>query len=78
MVTVFPVATFLSANVAVADDVESVTVSPEMTPESAADALFNSAVAEFVASYSRSLAVMPVTVSSFAVMEAVVVGWVSV
>ena len=78
MVTVFPVATFLSANVAVADDVESVTVSPEMTPESAADALFNSAVAELVASYSRLLAVMPVTVSVFAEISAVVVGWVSV
>ena len=72
------VPTFLLANVAVADAVDSETLSPLMTPASAAEFLFSSAVAESVALYSRLLAVMPVTVSSLAVMFADVVGWVSV
>ena len=70
------VPTFLLANVAVAPAVESVTLSPLMTPESAAEPLLRSAVAESVALYSRLLAVMPVTVSSLVVMFASVVGWV--
>ena len=66
--------TFLSANVAVADAVDSVTASPETTPESAAEPLFRSVVAELLPSYTLLLAVMPVTVRVFAVIDAVVVG----
>ena len=76
--TVLLVPIVFVAKLAVADAVESVTVSPLTTPDSAADPLFNNAVADVVASYSRLLAVIPVTVSSFAVIDAVVVGWVSV
>ena len=46
-------------------------------PESAADDLTSSAVADGDALYIRSFAVMPVTVRFFAVMDAVVEGWVS-
>ena len=76
--TVFAIATVFVANVAVALDVDKVTLSPLKTPDSAAEFLFSSAVAESVALYSRLLAVMPVTVSSFAKIDALVVGWVSV
>ena len=72
--TVLFVPTFLLAKLAVADAVESVTVSPLMTPDNAAEPLLSRAVAESVPSYSRLLAVMPVTASAFAVMDAVVVG----
>ena len=75
--TVLPTATDLFANVAVADAVESVTVSPVSLPTSAADPRTSSEVADVVESYTRLLAVMPDTVSSFAVMLAVVVGWLS-
>ena len=78
MVTCLPTPTFLLAKLAVANEVDSVTVSPLMTPESAAEPLLSNAVADVVASYSRLLAVMPVTVIVFAVMDAVAVGWVSV
>ena len=78
IVTTLLVPTFLLANVAVAPAVESVTLSPLITPESAAEPLLRSAVAESVALYSRLLAVIQVTVSSLAVMFAEVVGWVSV
>ena len=69
---------FLSAKVAVALAVLNVTVSLPWMPESAADPFTNSAVADVDALYTRLLAVMPVMVSSFAVMLAVVVGWVRV
>ena len=72
------VPTFLLAKVAVALDVDKETLSPLMTPDSAAEFLFNKAVAETVESYSRLLVVMPVTVRVFVVMFADVVGWVSV
>ena len=77
MVTVFPSPMFLSANVAAADDVERLTVSPDSTPDNAAEPFTRSAVAEVDASYTRLLAVMPVTVMFLAVMFAVVVGCVS-
>ena len=76
--TVLLVSTAFVVNVAVADEVLSATVSPLMTPDSAAEPLLRSAVAELVASYSRLLAVMPVTVRSLARIDAVVVGWVMV
>ena len=72
------VPTFLLAKVAVALDVDRVTLSPPITPESEAEFLLRSAVAESVALYSRLFAVMPVTVSVFLEMSAVAVGWVSV
>ena len=78
MVTVLLVPIVLVANVAVALAVLNVTVSPVSLPTSAAELLFNNAVASTVESYTRSLAVIPLTVSVFTVMLAVVVGWVSV
>ena len=74
MVTVLLLPIVLVANVAVALVVERVTVSPVSLPTIAADALFNNAVAEVVASYTRSFAVMPLMVSVFAVIDAMVVG----
>ena len=78
IVTVLPVPTVLSLNVAVAVEVESVTTSLPCLPTSAADPRTSWFVATLVASYVRLLAVMPDTVSSFAVILAEVVGWVSV
>ena len=69
MVTCLPTPTSLLANVAEADPVFRLTMSPETTPDSAADPVTSCAVADVVASYSRLLAVMPVTVSPFAVTE---------
>ena len=66
------------ANVAAAEAVESVTVSLPCLPDNAAEPSERSAVASVVESYTRFDAVTPVTVSSFARMLAVVVGWVSV
>ena len=77
-VTTLFVPTFLLAKVAVAAVVTSDTVSFVSTPTNAAEALFNNAVADVVALYTRLLAVMPLTVRVFTVMLAVVVGWVSV
>ena len=77
-VTVLLVPIVLVANVAVAPDVDNVTTSPDSLPTIAADPLFKRAVADVVASYTRSFAVIPVMVSSLAVIDAVVVGWVSV
>ena len=78
IVTTLPTPTFLLANVAVALEVDSVTTSLPAIPLKAAEPLFNSAVANVDALYVRLLAVMPVMVRSFAVIDAVVVGWVSV
>ena len=72
------VPTVFDANVAVAPVVLSVTASMPITPFSAAEPLFRSDVAAVVASYTLLLAVIPVMVSAFAVMFAVVVGWVTV
>ena len=76
MVTVLLVPMFLLANVPVAAVVDNVTTSFASTPTSAADPFTN--VAVVLALYVLLLAVMPLMVSSLAVMEAVVVGWVSV
>ena len=76
--TVFPTPTVLSANAPATELVDNVTLSPLTTPASVADPETSCAVAFAVPSYTRLLAVMPVTVSSLAVMDAVVVGWVSV
>ena len=73
MVTSLPTPTFLSANVAVADVVDSVTLSPDTTPESEAEPMTSWSVAAFVASYVRLLAVMPVTVKALAVTVMVTV-----
>ena len=73
-VTVLPLPAVLSSNVAVAEAVESVTTSLPCLPTSAAEPSTSWFVALLVASYVRLLAVMPDTVSSFAVMDAVVVG----
>ena len=78
MVTTLLVPIVLVAKDAVAPDVDSVTTSPNSLPTIAADDLLSNAVADAVASYSRSSAVMPLMVKDFAVMDAVVVGWVSV
>ena len=76
--TVLLVPTFFVPKVAVADAVLMVTASPLSTPTSAAEPLLRSAVADVLPSYTRSFAVMPDTVRVFTVIEAVVVGWVSV
>ena len=65
------------AKVAVAELVSSERSSRPCLPTSVAFVLTSSEVALRVASYARALAVMPDTVSSFAVMLAVVVGCVS-
>ena len=78
MVTILFDAMDLSANVAVADEVDNVTPSAPMTPERAAEPLIRREVAVVVPSYSLLLAVMPVTVRAFAVMFAVAVGCVTV
>ena len=72
--TTFAVPTFLSANVAVALPVARLTTSFGTTPTSAAEALFNCAVADAVPSYVLLFAVMPLTVRPLAVTEADVVG----
>ena len=54
------------------------TRSPDSTLARAAEVLTRRAVAKLVESYTRSVAVMPVTVRPLAVMFAVVLGWVSV
>ena len=78
MVTALFEAIVFVANVAVAEVVDNVTASAPITPESAAEPLISREVAAVVPSYSLLLAVMPVTVSAFAVMFAVVDGWVTV
>ena len=65
---------FLFAKLAVAALWFSVTVSPVSTPDSAADVFTSSEVATADASYTRSVAVMPVTVRILRTMEAVTVG----
>ena len=77
-VIVLPLPAVLSSNVAVAEEVERVTTSLPCLPTSAADPRTSWFVAILVASYVRLLAVMPDTVSSFAVMDADVVVWASV
>ena len=78
MVMVLFVPTVFVANVAVALAVLSTTESLPWIPTRAADDFCNRPVAAVVRSYTRSLAVMPETVSVFAVISAVVVGWVRV
>ena len=72
------VLTFLFANVAVAALWLRVTTSDPCLPTSAAEVFTRRSVAEVVESYTRLVAVMPDTVSTAAVIEAEVVGWVSV
>ena len=74
IVTVFAVPTVLVANSAVAPLRSSPGVSPKTIPESAAEVVTSCEVASTVRSYTRLLAVMPVTVSVFAIIVAVVVG----
>ena len=69
---------FLFANVAVAALCEIVTTSDPCLPTRAAEPLTRRSVAETVESYTRSVAVIPDTVSSLAVIDAEVDGWVSV
>ena len=76
MVTVLLLPTVFEEKVPVADVVLSVTVSPRTLPTSAAEPFTK--VAVVLALYTLFEAVMPEMVSSFAVMFAVVVGWVSV
>ena len=77
-VMIFDVPTPFVANVAAAEAVERMTVSLPCLPDSAAEPSERSAVAAVVESYTRLLAVIPVTVSSFVKILAVVVGCVSV
>ena len=65
---------FLFAKVAVAELWLSVTVSPVSTPDSAAEVFTRSDVATADASYTRSVAVMPMTVRILRTIEAVTVG----
>ena len=74
MVIVLLVPMFLFAKVAVAAPWFSVTVSPVSMPDSAAEVFTRSDVATADASYTRSVAVMPVTVRILRTMEAVTVG----
>ena len=74
MVTGLLVPMFLFANVAAALVVESTTSSDPCFPTSAAEPFTRSEVAVTPASYTRLVAVIPVTVSSLVVMFAVVVG----
>ena len=74
MVICLLVPMFLFAKVAVAELWLSVTVSPVSTPDSAAEVFTRSDVATADASYTRSVAVMPVTVRILRTMEAVTVG----
>ena len=69
---------FLFANVAVAALWVRVTVSFVSTPTRAAEVFTRRSVAATVESYTRLVAVMPDTVRPLAVIEAVVLGWVSV
>ena len=77
-VIAFAVPMFLVTNEPAIDAVLRFTVSFVSTPTSAADVVSSSAVALVVALYTRLLVAMPLTVSVFAVMLAVVVGCVSV
>ena len=78
MVTVLLVPMFLFAKVAAALVVVRVTTSEPCLPTRAAEVFTSCAVADVDALYVRSVAVTPETVSSLAVIEAVVLGWVSV
>ena len=70
--------TVFEANVPLIPATDMETVSPLTTPESAADDVTSWSYASVVASYTRLLAVMPVTVNVFAVTDAEVDGWVRV
>ena len=78
IVIVLPVPTFLSANTPAAFVVDSVTVSPDSTPARTAEVVTSREVAAVVLSYTRFVAVMPVTVIVLTPILAVVLGWVSV
>ena len=69
---------FLFAKVAAAFAVESTTSSDPCLPTSTAEPFTRRAVATTPESYTRSVAVIPETVSSLAVIFAVVLGWASV
>ena len=69
---------FLFAKLAVAALWARVTVSFVSTPTRAAEVFTSRSVAETVESYTRLVAVMPDTVRPLAVIDAVVLGWVSV
>ena len=77
IVTVLFVPTVFVAKVAVAELVDNVMLSLPCTPTSVADPKISCAVAAVVESYTRLLAVMPETVSSFVVMFAVAEGCVN-
>ena len=74
IVIVFALPTFLLAKDPVMEAVERLTASPDSTPDNAAPVVSKTDVAELDALYTRLLAVMPVTVSVFSVIEPVAVG----
>ena len=74
----FPIPATGVANAPAIPEVERVTVSPLTTPLREAEFVTRWLVASVFPSYVLLVAVMPVTVSDFDVMLAVVVGWVSV
>ena len=74
MVTVFALPTFLFANDPAIEAVERLTASPDSTPDNAAFVVSRTDVAESDALYTRLLAVIPVTVMVFSVIEPVAVG----
>ena len=78
IVIAFAAPTALSANAPAIPLVEMLTTSPLSTPTSAAEPVLRIDIALALALYTRSLAVIPLTVNIFAVMFAAVVGWVSV
>ena len=78
IVIVLLAATVLVAKDAVAPLWSSVTMSSVSTPNKPAVPFESSEVAFVVASYTRFAAVMPETEMPFAVIDAEVLGWVSV
>ena len=76
MVTALPKAAVLSAKAPTAPEVLIVTLSLPCVPTSDAAPVFSAATV--ARSYTRLTAVTLLTVSSLAVIEAVVLGWVSV
>ena len=75
---VLPVPTFFVSKVAVAFATERLTTSEPCVPTRLALSVFSRLVASVVALYTRLLAEIPITLNDLAVIDAEVVGWVSV
>ena len=75
---VLPVPTFFVSKAAVAFATERLTASEPCVPTRLALPVFSRLVASVVALYTRLFAEIPITVNVLAVIEAEVVGWISV